>query len=366
MPTMRSATDRSELLKVLDLTVHFPTYGGLVRAVEGVDLDVHEQEIVGLIGETGCGKTVTGYSLLRLVRPPGRIVRGQVVFRGRDLLSLSEREVRGIRGREISMIFQRPMSSLNPVFTIGDQLLDVVRVHRTSDRKKAREIVLRSLSEVALADPEGIMAKRPFKLSGGMQQRVMIAMALACDASLLIADEPTTALDVSIQLQILKLIQKIVDARKLSVLLISHDMSLIGSMCERINVMYAGSIIESGPKGAIIGRPAHPYTCALLQAVPEMSREKAQRLRAINGTVPSLIRLPEGCRFAPRCPRQSKTCRQSFPARVLVGPDHYVRCHLGGEGVELGAGRVHARSRARACAGVTKRWEPQKKELDPC
>jgi oligopeptide/dipeptide ABC transporter ATP-binding protein len=338
MPTMRSATDSGELLKVLDLTVHFPTYGGLVRAVEGVNLDVHEQEIVGLIGETGCGKTVTGYSLLRLVQPPGRIVRGQVVFRGRDLLSLSEREVRGIRGREISMIFQRPMSSLNPVFAIGDQLLDVVRLHRTPDRKKAREIVLRSLSEVALPDPESIMAKRPFKLSGGMQQRVMIAMALACGASLLIADEPTTALDVSIQLQILKLILKIVEARKLSVLLISHDMSLIGSMCERINVMYAGSIIESGPKSAIIGRPAHPYTRALLQAVPEMSQDKAQRLQAIDGTVPSLIRLPEGCRFAPRCPRQSETCRRSFPARVPVGPDHYVHCYLGGEGVERGAG----------------------------
>ncbi len=333
---MPSVTHPRELLNVTDLTVHFRTYRGVVKAVEGVDFDIREQEIVGLIGETGCGKTVTGYSLLRLIRSPGRIVRGQILFQGEDLLSMKEREIRAIRGKEIAMIFQRPMSSLNPVFAIGTQLLDVVRLHKTSDKKKAREIALRSLAEVALPDPPSIMTKRPFKLSGGMQQRVMIAMALACEASLLIADEPTTALDVSIQLQILKLIRKIVETGRMAVLLISHDMSIIGSMCERINVMYAGSIIESGPKDAIIGRPAHPYTQALLQAVPEMSQDKTQRLRAIDGTVPSLIHLPEGCRFAPRCPHASETCVQAFPPRISVGRDHYVHCYLCREEVEQG------------------------------
>jgi len=320
-----------ELLNVADLTVEFRTYHGLVKAVEGVDFDIRRREIVGLIGETGCGKTVTGYSLLRLIRSPGRITRGQIVFQGRDLLAMKEGEVRAIRGREIAMIFQRPMSSLNPVFAVGTQLVDVIRLHKTPNKRRAREIAVRSLEEVALPEPQSIMLKRPFALSGGMQQRVMIAMALACEASLLVADEPTTALDVSIQLQILKLMRKFVENGRMAVLLISHDMSVIGSMCDRMNVMYAGGIVESGPKEAIIDHPAHPYTKALLQAVPEMSQDRTQRLRAIEGTVPSLIHLPEGCRFAPRCSWASEKCTRVFPPRVLLGQDHYVSCHLYGK-----------------------------------
>lgn len=327
---MRSV-ESNELVKVSDLTVHFRIFQGLVKAVEGVEFDVRRQEVVGLIGETGCGKTVTAYSLLRLIRPPGRIVRGQILFNGTDLLALTEAEVRYMRGKELAMIFQRPMSSLNPVFSIGTQLLDVIKLHKTSVKREARDIAIRSLTEVALPDPQDIMRKRPFELSGGMQQRVMIAMALACEASLLIADEPTTALDVSIQLQILKLIQRIVETRNMSVLLISHDMSIIGSMCERINVMYAGSIAESGPKDGVINRPIHPYTQALLQAVPEMSQHKGRRLRAINGTVPSLINPPEGCRFAVRCPSASDECTRTAPPRLAVDEDHYVSCHRIGQ-----------------------------------
>ncbi|MFC2108054.1 ABC transporter ATP-binding protein [Candidatus Bipolaricaulota bacterium] len=309
-----------------DLAVYFPTFQGLVKAVEGVDLEIRRPEVVGLIGETGCGKTVTAYSLLHLIPHPGRVVRGEILFQGQNLLSSSAGDLRRIRGKQISMIFQRPMSSLNPLFSIGTQLLEVIRSHRTSVKREARDIAIRSMAEVALPDPEDIMRRRPFELSGGMQQRVMIAMALACDTSLLIADEPTTALDVSIQLQILKLIKKIVETRKMSVLLISHDMSVIGTMCERINVMYAGSIVESASKSNIIDRASHPYSQALLKAVPGINRPAGERLAAIDGTVPSLIDPPPGCRFAARCPRVHDPCLERVPPRVQVSQDHYTSC----------------------------------------
>ena len=314
------------LLDVRDLTVEFHVFQGVVQAVKDVQFDIRDREIVGLIGETGCGKSVTGFSLIRLIRPPGRIVRGEIHFKGEDLLSVDEQEVRRIRGCELAMIFQRPMSSLNPVFDIETQLMEVVRLHRVRNKKAARRLAVESLSAVALPDPEGILGKRPFELSGGMQQRVMIAMALACDASLLIADEPTTALDVSIQLQILKLIKDIVVERGLAVLLISHDMAVIGSMCDRINVMYAGSIVETGRQATIIGHATHPYSQALLKAVPRMSRPEGERLVAIDGTVPSLIDPPSGCRFAARCPQVDDPCLERVPPRVQVSQDHCVSC----------------------------------------
>lgn len=314
------------LLDVRNLAVEFRIFQGVVHAVTGVEFDMHNGEIVGLIGETGCGKSVTGFSLIRLIRPPGRIVGGEIRFKGVDLLSLDDLQIRRIRGRELAMIFQRPMSSLNPLFNIGTQLTEVIRLHRVHQRKAARRLAVESLSAVALPDPEGILGKRPFELSGGMQQRVMIAMALACDASLLIADEPTTALDVSIQLQILKLIRGIVQQRGLSVLLISHDMAVIGSMCDRINVMYAGSIAEAGPRDRLIRHAAHPYSQALLKAVPELNRSEQGRLVAIEGTVPSLLNPPAGCRFAARCPRVHDRCLQKVPSRVQVGPDHFASC----------------------------------------
>jgi len=326
MMTSAVALETSSLVDVRDLTVRFNVFQGTVHAVEGVTFDIRDREIVGLIGETGCGKSVTGFSLIRLIRPPGQIVRGQVYFNGNDLLRLSERTMRRIRGRGLAMIFQRPMSSLNPVFDIQTQLLEVIRMHRVKRRGVARRLAVESLSAVRLPDPERILGKRPFELSGGMQQRVMIAMALACDTSVLIADEPTTALDVSIQLQILRLIRRLVTDRGLAVLLISHDMSVIGSMCDRINVMYAGSIVESGTREAVIAHAAHPYTKALLRAVPEMNRSRSVRLQAVGGTVPSLIDPFPGCRFAPRCPDACERCLASFPPRVALEERHAASC----------------------------------------
>lgn len=315
------------LLKVKNLAVHFSTFRGLVKAVAVKQLEVGPGELVGLIGETGCGKTVTGLAILRLVPPPGRIVHGKIVFKGIELTALPERVMQRIRGREIAMVFQRPMSSLNPVFNIGDQLVDVIRLHRACSRRKAQQIARDSLAAVGLPNPVGIMCRRPFQLSGGMQQRVMIAMALACEATLLIADEPTTALDVSTQLQILRLIQHVSKEKGMAVLLISHDLSVIGSMCERIYVMYAGNVVESGPTTAVLSRPGHPYTSALLEAVPEMAVGNKKRLRTLEGTVPSLLELPSGCLFAPRCSVAMEECFYSVPTQVFIGPKHFVVCH---------------------------------------
>lgn len=337
MTTVDPCPPQDSLLAVARLAVHFPTYQGLVRALDAVELSVGEGAIVGLIGETGCGKTVTAYSILRLIRSPGRIVEGEVIFEGKDLLRISEGKMRSIRGKRISMIFQRPVSSLNPVFPVGKQLRDVIRLHTKAGKKEADSLAIRSLERVVLPEPASVMRKFPHELSGGMQQRVMIAMALSCGASLMIADEPTTALDVSIQLQILKLIRGIVDAGQMAVLLISHDMAVIGIMCDQINVMYAGRIVETGMKDAVIDHPAHPYTEALLQAIPGAVHGRDQRLQVISGTIPSLINPPDGCRFAPRCPRASENCIRIYPPRILLERDHYVNCHLYQEEVETGA-----------------------------
>lgn len=328
MTTVDPCSPPDSLLAVARLAVHFPTYQGLVRALDAVEFSVGEGAIVGLIGETGCGKTVTAYSILRLIRPPGRIVEGQVIFEGEDLLNTSEEQMRSIRGKRISMIFQRPMSSLNPVFPVGKQLRDVIRLHTKAGKKEADSLTIRSLDRAVLPEPASVMRKFPHELSGGMQQRVMIAMALCCGASLMIADEPTTALDVSIQLQILKLIRGIVDAGQMSVLLISHDMAVIGIMCDQINVMYAGRIVETGTKDAVIDHPAHPYTEALLQAIPGAVHGRDQRLQAISGTIPSLIHPPDGCRFAPRCSKAVKQCAEASPPSVLLSPGHSASCWL--------------------------------------
>lgn len=324
---MNTGVSRGPALDVANLAVQFRTSRGLVKALDDVTFDVQRGEIAGLIGETGCGKTVTAYAILRLIRPPGRIVRGRIEVMGRNVLQMTEAEVRHLRGKHVGMIFQRPMSSLNPMFSIGAQFMEIIRCNRAVGRRRARDIAVESLAAVGLPAPHIIVGQRPFELSGGMQQRVMIAFALACEVEVLLADEPTTALDVSIQLQILKLIKRIVRECGLSVLLISHDMSVIGSMCDRVNVMYAGAIIESGPHAAIIGCPAHPYTQGLLRAVPEMARLRGARLEAIKGTVPSLIDPPDGCRFAERCEIISEECLRVVPLRVAIGPDHYVNCH---------------------------------------
>ncbi len=320
-------TEQQTILDIKDLTTHFITYRGVVKAVENVAYDIRANEVVGVVGETGSGKSVTVMSVLRLIRPPGKIISGRVVFRGEDLMSLPEAEIRKrIRGREISMIFQKPMSSLNPVFTIDRQLTDVIRLHFGLDREQARQRALENLAAVSLPDPEEVLAKYPHELSGGMQQRVMIAMALACGSSLLIADEPTTALDVSVQLQILKLIKSIQRRTGFSVLLISHDLGVIASICDRINVMYAGHVLESGSKAALVESPQHPYSQKLIGSVPDFApREK---LAQFKGEIPDLLFAPEGCRFHPRCDRAEAVCRREVPELIEVAPDHKVACHL--------------------------------------
>jgi oligopeptide transport system ATP-binding protein len=316
-----------KLLEINDLTTHFITYRGVVRAVEKVSYDVLPNEVVGVVGETGSGKTVTVMSVLRLIKPPGRIMDGTVRFKGENLLSLPESEIRQrIRGREISMIFQKPMSSLNPVFSIGRQLCDVIRLHFNESKADAVQRAVKNLSSVALPDPEEILTRYPHELSGGMQQRVMIAMALACGSSLLIADEPTTALDVSVQLQILKLIKLIQEKTKMSVLLISHDLSVIASICDRINVMYAGHLLESGSRNDLISSPRHPYSQKLIGSVPDF--KPREKLTILRGEIPDLLYAPDGCRFNPRCDHAREICRKQIPKLVEVETDHKVACHL--------------------------------------
>lgn len=323
----RSDSPTKQLLEVTDLMTEFPVYRGRVMAVAGVSFHVSHNEVVGLIGETGCGKSVAALSVMRLVRSPGRIVNGRISFDGIDVLSLSERAMRQIRGRGMSMIFQRPMSSLDPVFTLGQQFRDLIRLHRRVTKQSAHCIAISSLEEVALPDPEGVLRRYPHELSGGMQQRAMIAMALACESKLLLADEPTTAVDVSVQLQILKLIQEIMHKRSMSVILISHDMGVIGSMCNRVYVMYAGKIVEYGPVKDIIQSPSHPYVISLIDAIPAFEGSE-RRLRHIPGEVCDPLSPPPGCRFHPRCPSVTAQCAEVVPEMATLGEDRGAACHL--------------------------------------
>jgi len=313
------------LLEVAGLVTEFPVYRGRVQAVAGISFSVDRQEVVGLIGETGCGKSVAALSVMRLIRAPGRIVAGRIVFDEADVLSLAEKRMRRIRGRGMAMIFQRPMSSLDPVFTLERQFSDLVRFHFRVPRKEARRIAVSSLQAVALPDPESLLNCYPHELSGGMQQRTMIAMALACDSSLLIADEPTTALDVSVQLQILKLIQDIMNGTKMSAILISHDIGVIGSMCDRVYVMYAGQMVEHGPVREVITRPAHPYAECLINAIPRSDSAK-RSLTHIRGEVCDPLLPPTGCRFHPRCPLATVECSEQAPSMVEVGMRHSAAC----------------------------------------
>jgi peptide/nickel transport system ATP-binding protein len=319
------------LLEVKNLRTHFPTRAGLVRAVDGVSFYLDRGELLGLVGESGCGKSITALSVMRLIAPPGKIVSGEVLFDGKDLLKLSDREMRQMRGDDIGMIFQDPMTSLNPVYTSGEQIAEALRLHQNLSRKQAKQAAIEAMREVAIPDPSRRVGDYPHQLSGGMRQRVMIAMALACNPRLLIADEPTTALDVTIQAQILELLDELRKQRELGVLLITHDLGVVAEVADRVAVMYTGRIVEESPVGELFARPKHPYTEGLLRSVPKLTSEhvaKKERLETIEGTVPRPTDLPPGCHFAPRCSHWMPRCsEEEIPLYELEGAVK-VRCVL--------------------------------------
>jgi len=319
------------LLEVEDLRIEFATPEGTIRAVDGVSFHVEEGETLGLVGESGCGKSVTALALLRLIAPPGRIAGGKIRYRGRDLLSLSEPEIRKIRGKEIALIFQEPVAALNPVFTVGSQIAEAIRVHNKMPKREALAEAVRLLKLVQIPDPERRIHEYPHQLSGGMCQRVMIAMALSCKPSLIVADEPTTALDVTIQAEILDLLRRLRSQFGLSVLLISHNLGVIAESAHRVAVMYAGRIVEEAPVREIFASPKHPYTLGLLRSMPrlgERSRSGRRRLPTISGSVPDPGRREPGCSFAPRCPEVMEVCRQEEPALCGLGSGRRVACFL--------------------------------------
>ena len=318
------------ILQIRNLKTYFQTEAGVAKAVDGVDFDVFPGEVVGLVGESGSGKSVTALSILRLIpSPPGKIADGSILFQGRNLLELSWADIREVRGKEISMIFQEPMTSLNPVFTIGMQMMEPVLEHERVSRKAAFERAVKMLELVGIPDPPSRMNDYPHQFSGGMRQRVMIAMALACNPSVLIADEPTTALDVTIQAQILELMLRIKDQRRdAAILLITHNLAVVAETCHRVIVMYGGRIQEIAPVKELFRNPLHPYTRGLLASVPAVDGDRRERLPAIPGNVPSIFDLPAGCKFETRCKERLERCAQIEPPIVEVSPGHWVRCHL--------------------------------------
>ncbi|MEO7995865.1 MAG: ABC transporter ATP-binding protein [Gemmatimonadaceae bacterium] len=328
---MNSNTAKSTgepLLSVNNLRVYFNTPEGIARAVDGVSFSVAAGETVGLVGESGCGKSVTALSLLRLVPPPGRIETGSSIrFDGKDLATLPTEGLRQMRGNRLSMIFQEPMTALNPVLTVGDQVAEVVRVHTKASRSEAWDRAVKMLAQVGIPDPAARAKQYPHELSGGMRQRVMIAMALILEPQLVIADEPTTALDVTIQAQILELLREMRDRTGLALLLITHDLGVVAEMASRVIVMYAGEVVEEAPVDALFDNPSHPYTEGLLAAVPRMGDE-SERLKTIRGTVPPPTAWPSGCRFRDRCPYAFERCVNEAPALLQVSSSHSARCHL--------------------------------------
>ncbi|HEV8429560.1 MAG TPA: ABC transporter ATP-binding protein [Pyrinomonadaceae bacterium] len=321
----------AHLLEVRNLQTHFPTSAGLVRAVDGVSFHLDRGELLGLVGESGCGKSMTALSVMRLISPPGKIVNGEILFDGKDLLKLSDSEMREMRGDDIAMIFQDPMTSLNPVFTVGEQIAEALRLHRKISRTQARQATIEAMREVAIPDPARRVNDYPHQLSGGMRQRVMIAMALACNPKLLIADEPTTALDVTIQAQILELLDELRKQRELGVLLITHDLGVVAEVADRVAVMYTGRIVEESPVDELFARPKHPYTEGLLRSVPKLTSTQViqqERLETIEGVVPRPTDLPPGCHFAPRCRHRMPRCTaEEIPLYQLEGKVE-VRCVL--------------------------------------
>ena len=310
----------TDLLRVENLRTHFHTQNGIMRAVDGVDLSIEAGRTLGVVGESGCGKSVTALSIMRLIDKPGRIETGsRIFFAERDLVELDESELQRVRGNDISMIFQEPMTSLNPVYTVGDQIAEAVQLHQDVSAKAAMERAVEMLSLVGIPSPARRVNDYPHQMSGGMRQRVMIAMALSCNPKLLIADEPTTALDVTIQAQILELMKELRDRLSMSIMLITHDLGVVAEMADDVAVMYAGRVVERGPVEAIFKSPQHPYTEALLHSIPILGMTQAEPLKVIRGMVPSALHWPEGCRFAPRCEYAFERCTREDPPLMPAG-----------------------------------------------
>lgn len=327
---MTETNNRTPLLQVKNLKTYFHSNSGLVKAVDDVSFEVYQGETLGIVGESGCGKSITCMSLAQLVEcPPGRYEGGEILLEGQDMLKLSDAELRKIRGNKISYIFQEPMTSLNPVFKIGYQIEEVLMLHQGLSKEEARARAIEALDLVRIPNPERIVDEYPFALSGGMRQRVMIAMALACNPKLLVADEPTTALDVTIQAQVLDLMNDLKKKIDTSILFITHDLSVIAEMADRVMVMYAGKVVELADVNTIFENPLHPYTRGLIGSRPDMSTSST-RLNVIPGNVPDLSDLPEGCSFGPRCSLVCDQCKAGKPELVEVAPGHFVRCFVTG------------------------------------
>lgn len=324
-------TDQKPLLEVRNLKTYFYTEDGVVRAVDGVNFEVYPGEVLGIVGESGCGKSVTSLSIMRLVAPPGKVTQGEILMDGKNILDLSEDEMTRIRGNKISMIFQQPQTALNPVFQVNDQIAEVLNIHKNLGQDAGKKRAIELLKMVGIPDAERRAISYPHELSGGMAQRVMIAMALACVPELLIADEPTTALDVTIQAQILDLIREMREKTGTSVILITHDLGVVAEMCERVAVMYAGEIVEQAEVNLLFEHPLHPYTQGLIGSIPVLGQIK-ERLDVIPGSVPNLVNLPSGCRFAPRCLAREKfglkICTEIKPDLRESADGHLVRCWL--------------------------------------
>ncbi|MCC6261312.1 MAG: ABC transporter ATP-binding protein [Anaerolineales bacterium] len=324
-------TDQKPLLEVRNLKTYFYTEDGVVRAVDGVNFEVRPGEVLGIVGESGCGKSVTSLSIMRLIAPPGKIAEGEIILNGKNLLGISEDEMTKIRGNRVSMIFQQPQTALNPVFQVGDQIAEVLSIHKNLDKAAGKARAIELLKMVGIPDAERRATAYPHELSGGMAQRVMIAMALACEPELLIADEPTTALDVTIQAQILDLMLELREKLGTSVILITHDLGVVAETCERVAVMYAGEVVEQAEVGNLFEKPLHPYTQGLIDSIPILGEIK-EKLAVIPGSVPNLVNLPEGCRFAPRCAAREKyglkICTEQKPELKEAGAGHLARCWL--------------------------------------
>lgn len=333
------ATSTPQLLEIIDLRVYFHTDDGVLKAVDGVSLSIQPGEILGLVGESGCGKSVTAFSILRLVQaPPAEYAGGHIMLGAEDLLACSEARIRRVRGNKISMIFQEPMSSLNPILSVGRQITEAIRAHRKVSKRDARQLAISMLQRVGIASPETRFDEYPHQMSGGMKQRVMIAMALVCRPQLLIADEPTTALDVTIQAQILDLLRELQSEFAMSVLLITHDLGVVAETCDRVAVMYAGKIVERAQVDDLFDQPKHPYTHGLLKSVPSLTQDKG-RLPVIPGAVPSPLDFPTGCRFRSRCPMAQEACEDE-PALREVGAGHFAACHFAEQVGEMARGSL--------------------------